>query len=80
MYEEGGVGRRAGEALASHHKRLLQDTDLNHIKSSLCLKGEKSVANSVLGTIKSSLCHTRLLLGIFKFEIDHGSQRMLHQK
>lgn len=46
MCKEEDVGLGAGEVLASHYKFLLQDTDLNHIKAWLCLKGVKSVANS----------------------------------
>lgn len=52
MYVEGGVGWGAGKVLGSQHKILLKHTDLNQVKSLLCLKGEKSAVDFVLGTTK----------------------------
>lgn len=54
MYGGGGEGARqgAGEALVCHHKILLKHSDLNHVKSPAGFKGEKSVADLVLGTVK----------------------------
>lgn len=52
MYVEGGVGWRAGKVLGSHRKIPLKHADLNQVKSLLCLKGEKSVVDLVLGTTK----------------------------
>ena len=53
VYVKGGVGLGTGEGPASPHRILLKHADWNQVKSSLCLKGEKSVAGLlVLGTTK----------------------------